>query len=306
MAQVEIKVGCKQGKEKVEKVHLSDHEVNKICQDFFNSKSYAENNNWLKLRNCNVEKLKTWKQPDNPIVLVFPFYSNDVDKAETLMSWICELDKSINHTCILHCDDETNYKKVLDLARTRFAHVKVSVYKRKEYKWPSSNSYAFVKASDYMDANLPNNSWLWMETDGIPVKKMWLSRLDIEYKDSNMPFFGNIVKIGNSRHMNGLAIYPPDIRSWTDKAFEIEVNPECESWDMAMKDEVINFTHEGNEYIDHVWLVDENGNESFNKGSVPSFSNIEEVRRLISPNTLIFHRNKDLSLIPFLRNVVFQ
>lgn len=301
MVEIDLKIGSKQGVEQKQRIILSKTETQKICQDFFNSKSYVENNTWIKNRHKNIEKLKSWKTPNDPIVLVFPFYSKDQKSADILMNWICELDHHNENICVLHCDNQTDYKSVLQTARKCFKEVQISIYNRRELPWPSSNSYAFVKASDYMDANLPNKSWLWMETDGIPTKKLWLKRLDIAYKDSNMPFFGNVVSVGSSKHMNGLGIYPPDIRAWTSRAFEIELRDDCESWDMAMKDETIQYTQTANDLIDHVWFVDSELNPSFNDGIIPSFKNRDQVNKLVSPKTLIFHRNKDLSLIKFLK-----
>ena len=304
MIDFKVKTGIRNGKETFTEVTLTEADLKQLCSDFFSSRGYADNKRWVDNRISQVEKLKNWKMPQNPIALVFPFYHKDVQQAERLMDWIAYLDRNNENTCILHCDKNTNYNKVLNRAKTCFKKVMVSVYDYKKLSWPSSNSYVFVKASDYMDANLPNTSWLWMETDGVPTKRMWLKRLDIEYKDGKMPFFGNVVDTKKSLHMNGLGVYPPDLRSWTKNAFLIEHNDNCQSWDMAMADEIKNFVCKGNDFIDHVWNVDENFKPCYGDGQIPSFSDNSQVDKILNPKTLIFHRNKDLTLIDFLKRKI--
>jgi len=101
--------------------------------------------------------------------------------------------------------------------------------------------------------------------------------------------------------MNGVGIYPADFPFRCPNAMEMTGT----AWDYGMKPEMQYDFHDGIKQIQHVWGIHEGIIHAF-KGGPPVFFSYLEVRKWVYPQTLIFHRCKDGSLIDRYREVIYE
>jgi len=87
--------------------------------------------------------------------------------------------------------------------------------------WPHGPNFYWAQTIKYLSDSKNESPWLWMEMDCIPVKNNWIKLLEQEYDESpmkilgviqeNVPFFIRGDRIKTGEHVNGVAIYPPDL-----------------------------------------------------------------------------------------------
>jgi hypothetical protein len=69
--------------------------------------------------------------------------------------------------------------------------------------------------------------FLWMETDLIPTRKGWFEEIMDEYATCGKPFLGPVMKVFDTPHVNGTAVYHPDWETLTN----ITSCPNWNPWD---------------------------------------------------------------------------
>jgi len=136
--------------------------------------------------------------------------------------------------------------------------------------------------------------WLWLEADAIPLRTGWLQQIDLEYRRAGKAFMGSVVP--DFGHMNGVGVYPAN----TPERIPYALNDTHTAWDAAMKREMIHDCHDCMPLIQHTWGFDEWGRAHPYKGSSITFKNREDFR-WITPTAVVFHRNKDGTLLERLK-----
>ena len=124
--------------------------------------------------------------------------------------------------------------------------------------------------------------FLWVEPDCIPVKADWLDRIDEEYARWNKPFMGGIVepirdearRVRVPRHMTGNAVYPDKCWEIAPKILEATHTP----WDVLAAPQILPKAAE-TKLIQH----------EYRRKEISSF---EELRRVLKPETALFHADK--------------
>ena len=229
------------------------------------------------------------------IRVVFAFCNRDAELAIKNLNWMLELEGCSENSVVLCADSDTLQKfltQAQSLARSCFGNVDSTRYRcGSSVAWPQGANVAFRHSAYRMAEG--NDSWLWLEPDAIPVKPGWLSALEDEYARAGQLFMGPIVP--GMGHQNGVGIYPSDTPFLIPNALATNL-PRHIAWDSAMKPEMIHLCHDAGHLIQHVWgIVDGNPNPRI--GDSPVFDAVWKLSRWVLPSAVLFHRNKDGSLI---------
>lgn len=230
------------------------------------------------------------------MITVIPFCNKDAVLTAKNLEWIFQLDGKTNHRCLLSWEQGTNQShidRIRSLAAATFIEVKEYEYPEAVNKrWPAGPNWAWQSTARYIPMAYTNKEpWFWLEADAVPLKSRWIDILEAEYKSGGKPFMGHIVK--EMGHMNGVAVYPNKVDDICWKPLLVE----NAAWDSALKEETIELTHRANHIIQHCWVLINGQVAPFGDGPVATFRDTADVKRLIEPHAVIFHRCKDGSLI---------
>lgn len=244
------------------------------------------------------------------MLIVCPFCNKDAPLAVKNLAWMFELDGRTSFECMLSWPEGTKdeyVQKMRAAASKVFSKVHEFTYSEDGVPttWPAGANWAWQQVARWIPMItqfkgntypfpqvLPDRTpWLFLEPDAVPLKPGWMQTLADEYKRGGKPFMGHIVK--QMGHMNGVAVYPNDVSAFARDAFHVVHS----AWDVALKDQTIQLTHNANHLIQHCWVLI-NGQVSHNgDGIIATFRDTGEMHRLLEPEAVLFHRTKDGSLI---------
>src|SRR5687768_15755419 len=112
------------------------------------------------------------------MILVLPFHAGDLDLAVKNLAWIQKLDGKLDCECLLSFDDQTNPARMKGLAEQIFTKVHTFSYRApRERKWPRPQNWAFQNTAWHVFNQLSPTSWLWLESDCVPVRKGWFQAI---------------------------------------------------------------------------------------------------------------------------------
>lgn len=249
------------------------------------------------------------------MIVVIPFCNKDAQQAAKNLDWMRELDGKLNHPCLLACPESTDERsgteqnwidRMRAAAEQVFSSVHLFTYpESSETTWPAGANWAWQSVARYIpmvteskgnSSPFPkiypaNEPWLWLEADAIPTKPKWLDALIAEYQHGGKLFMGHIVK--EMGHMNGVGIYPNHVSHFAVKPLQ------CvhAAWDVVMREEAIEVTHNANHLIQHCWCLVNNVPNHRGDGPVASFRDVGHMQGILEPGAVLFHRCKDGSLI---------
>lgn len=229
-----------------------------------------------------------------PIVVIFPVSSKDVDQAIHHAKWLKQLGTKWPNKAVVAFDAECPSEKVtsfVTLLSDSFETVERLFYPTPpDKKYPAVANFVFARVAEYMARG--TSPWLWMEADAVVLKRDWLSKIQDEYDAAGKRFMGPIIKEVGYGHANGSCVYPADTVTRIPNALK----QTSIAWDYAAKSEMISDTHDASHIIAHLWGV-VNGRASQTNGAVPpqNFTR-ESAKRLIPPSAVVMHRAKDNSL----------
>lgn len=230
--------------------------------------------------------------------IVLPFYSGDLWLCLKNLQWIQELDGHLPFAAVLACDTETDYSAPMALANQIFAKVDVIQYP-KAYRhgrvmdrWPWQQNNAFANTARSMARQ--KDCWLWLETDSVPMQPKWAQTLEADYLQGGKPFGGHWN--GDNGVFNGVAIYPDNVSMHCSSAIMASMLTDKEGnqnpWDVHCSKQVYPKLYIMNHLMQHMW---NDGN------AAPNFVSMDDVKRIIRPGVILFHRCKNGSLIEVLR-----
>lgn len=226
-------------------------------------------------------------------VVILPFCNRDGGMMLKNLKWMERLGGCKNDTCVVAYDRSTRPEIIASIqaqAHLVFGKVMDFVYGTpKRTDITGAAKHAFRCVSGFMRS--VNKPWLWFEADMVPLKRGWLDGLQAAYTRGGKPFFGPVVP--GMGHFNGTAVYPPNTFSICP-SLQIENN---DAWDTAMRDETRGKVFDASAYIQHAWTMANGRLQPHGSGDYPIFRTADEVRRMILPTALTFHRDKSLSLI---------
>lgn len=231
------------------------------------------------------------------MLLICPFSFKDSSLALDFFKWIREIDGTLpQHSCALLASPEVpddQVKNIVAAAQLVFKNLDLIRPRPFDDKgWPEACNHLFRIAVRY--AKQRNQPFFWCEVDAIPLKGGWLDAFAEEYANSRKPFLGYLHDVPID-HINGVAVYPPDVEKY---------NPEClkplrnrhgaMSWDTIEPQLTIRHTHVTQLIHHQYWKGDLVGT------SAPTFKSVASLK-MLRPRAVLFHRNKDGSLIKWLR-----
>lgn len=240
------------------------------------------------------------------MTVVFPFYDGDAASMLRLLQWVALLGGCEHHHAVLCADSSTPYQwgqRCMNVARKLFHTTEIITTDYHVQGWPEGANALFQKAAFHIEER-KLGPWLWMESDCIPLKYHWLDQLETRYAQVNKPVLGAIIPCSDPKlppqHVSGCAIYPENFWSLS-KAL---LNHHCAmAFDLAVATLAVPLA--ANDPLFHCfWGTQE---------LAPVF--VERRQELHPPNqfmlehvraeAVLFHRNKDGSLIRLLRKKYF-
>lgn len=241
-----------------------------------------------------------------PILCVIPYSTSDFQITAQLLEWIKELGGCPNNGCLLVADCKVpleGQQQVLNLANEAFKSAASfsTPQSLPDEKWPRGANYLFHTAAKIVETKCNVPFW-WNEPDCIPLTPNWLEYLEHDYYRAGKPFMGFVLpqvtvdgkKVGPC--VNGCAVYPAD----TLERFKALDFYGPEAWDILASPIMLPQTHPST-LIQHFWGE---------MGLAPTFRTYHEkgeTRNVftfdqISKSAVVFHRNKDGTLVHLLRS----
>ncbi len=239
------------------------------------------------------------------LIVALPYCNSDHTSVTRLLEWMRELDTHIDHALLLVADDAVpmDTKRAIDaLGKSIFSSSETIMPKCPQsvngnYHAPAAAM--FERASSHILSCFKDWPWLWCEPDCVPLKSGWLYSLADAYEESPKRFVGSIARVKQDgvppTVMFATAIYPHNAHE--------ELKQFCDgkkAFDMAFSDYVVPRAY-NIPLIQHVWGTPE---------QAPTFKRLtaaddgQQVGTLanVSKNAVLWHRNKDGTLIELLRH----
>lgn len=234
------------------------------------------------------------------MLCAIPFWSGDVESVRILLNWINRLGGCRNHETVLVADAGVGWHDVMDLvnlAEDSFSSVEVIAADDSQIGWPQGPNWLFRTAAKY--AKERGESFFLLEPDAVPLKPGWLDQLEIEYAASGKPFMGALLDCEQpglpSRYLAGVACYPSNAIDIIGPA--LDERPHI-AWDISSA-EAIMPQAANSPHIQHFW-----GNHRQSPVFVSHRAHNGPANLMtqgdIWKDALVFHRNKDGSLIRML------
>ncbi len=218
------------------------------------------------------------------MLVALPFHSGDEALALKNLNWIKTIDGSIPAECLLSYDNATDPARMKELAAQVFTKVHTFSYRApRERKWPYPQNQAFQNTAWHVFNELPKTSWLWLESDCVPVRKGWYEAIRDRHKSGGKSFTGhwNYEK----KVWNGVSVYPHNTPEFGQNLMLIVDNP----WDVHASRDIFPHLQIANDLFQHEWM-------DHATGQAWTFPNHATVRRVLRPGVVLFHRCKDFSL----------
>lgn len=238
------------------------------------------------------------------MTVIFPFYEGDANDLKRLLEWIRQLGHCETHAAILCADAAVKYQtaiELVNLAQPAFASVRVITSQESVSGWPQGANSLFMTAAEHMSAKGP---WLWMESDCIPLKPNWLDMLDHHYRNQTMPVMGAIIPCKTpglpEQHVSGCAIYPQNY--WELMKVTLIGNPKI-AFDLSTAAKTVPIAC--NSDLFHCFWGQKDLPPTFTTRRHENHPINQFTLEALHPNAMLFHRNKDGTLIEALRQRYF-
>jgi hypothetical protein len=231
------------------------------------------------------------------MICVLPTHRGDTARLKDLLLWMQQLGGCHGHSALIVADAGTPYREVLDI-RTAAAKVfttnDLTVNDRPTSGWIEGPKSLFFEAARWCYEKTIG-PWLWLETDAIPLRPQWLDALQAEYAAKGKAVMGCVYRSTAAEFpdplMSGVAVFSWDAYQNLkrgDRNFDLDFQ------DYAMVNGA-NTT-----LIQHLWG---------GKNMPPTFVSVKSNPVLVNiftladlwPTAVLFHRNKDGTLIELLR-----
>ena len=229
------------------------------------------------------------------MICVIPFFGGDVRHAQDLLVWIGQLGFCKNHDCVLVADKETPWqdgREAFRLAKVVFNNVSFITNRESVKGWISGSNSLFRAAAEYCAGRV----FFWLEPDAVPLRAGWLVEIENHYRNCGKPFMGTLVKHDNpvfpNPYFEGCGVYPANCWEHIKSIW----NPQI-SWTKSCASVTVPLSAHTN-LIHHLW--GEAGTPpTFQETNQPG-TNVFCLAQLFN-KAVIFHRNKDGTLIRLLR-----
>lgn len=218
------------------------------------------------------------------MIVVLPVCQKDADASLRNLDWIRKLDGQAPFHCIVSHDTGFDASKVIEAAHLAFTKVTTFTYPPpKRLNWPEPENVAWQRAAVHIYL-CHKQPWLWWEQDAVPIQHGWLTKLDADYVQHGAHFMGAMCTINGAHHLTGVAIYPANVPARFPNMMMATKAPFDAVGDVdVLKESRITP------------LIQVN-----NTRDVESWQTPEDLER-IAPETVLYHRCKDSSLLDLLK-----
>ena len=231
------------------------------------------------------------------MLCVLPVYAGDLFLLLNLLRWIKELGGCAGHSALIVADAGLPWDRcqtAARLAEASFDSVQVITNGQTVPGWVAGSNSLWLTAARHAEAcNV--NGWLWLEPDAVPLRKDWLDELEAAWKNVRGKFMGALYQCSQASlphsMMSGVAIYPHDAANFYPagtEAFDVQLS-------RAVPEQI-----DATELIQHFWGL---------PGVPPTFRITKKNAPLhaftlekLDPAAVVFHRQKDGTLIDMLRS----
>lgn len=226
--------------------------------------------------------------PGRDFVCVLPFCEGDYARFLNLLRWMALLDRNlISGKAMLVVPNSMPLdmrERALDLCPFEDRFWIATPFDLPKEGWPTGTCWSFLTAAEYC-RRMGWDFWL-NEPDCIPLKPGWFEAIRAEYRACGKPYMG-FIEPGTGdypRHLTGNAAYHHSVFHHF-RADKLGV-----AWDIAMADVLTPLAHPTRLFHQEFGPLDH----------PPVFHTVDDLRR-IPKEAMVFHRNKDGSLIRVLR-----
>jgi len=224
------------------------------------------------------------------MILCIAFCQKDKATTIRLANWIAELGGTSRHDLLLAFHEDTTPDPIHEILKPHFNHVGGFKISDPETTYPAIANIMWHECVKTV-ADQFNVPWFWMEPDAVPLVPEWLDKIEDEYLAAKKPFMLDRVTTPTRSHNSGVGVYPGRVRDFTLRLWELASIP----WDVFLAEEFTPFTHHTGLIHDKFYRVWEDPNSG-----PPVFPDFESLS-IIEPGAVLFHRNKDGSLMDRLR-----
>lgn len=218
------------------------------------------------------------------------------------LEWVAQLGGAKNHEALLVADCATQWSdclSIVDLAQAVFGRVELAATDKSVSGWPAGSNALFRHAAEEM--NRRGQPFFWIEPDAIPLKSGWLDAIEAAYKTCGKPFMRQLYKSSPAETipadmMSGIGVYPAD----TIKTVGHLLNGNA--WDVSIAKATTPHTADTSLIQSHWGAL----------RSSPTFVQRQDrtppnafTLQALHPDAVLFHRNKDGTLIHLLREKIF-
>lgn len=223
------------------------------------------------------------------MLVVINLTSREVQLAVRNIEYSITLDGRCDFKCLLCHERDTDIRTVVEMATRYFSAIDIFSYDSYmgEKTWPRPQNYGWQEVARHIEQKyrLP---WFWWEQDAVPLKPGWLTSLYEAHKAGGKVISGAVAQQNGLYYIAGVAIYPWNVSLYFGNALLTQ----AEAWDImaSKRDGILRRAHDITPFICHVP----------DRENIP-FASSEDIPRLIPETAVIFHKNKDGSLLDVLQ-----
>lgn len=238
------------------------------------------------------------------MIVTLPVFKGDVQRLRDLLGFIRQLGGCPDHRAVIVADADTPVFDVLDLrdlAAKAFKSADIVSTESAIAGWPQGPNALFLKAAQA--AEEIDDEWLFLEPDAVPLCAGWLDAIDMRRRATGARYMGALVPCSTPGlpplHMDGVAVYPPYAHA--ELAGIVTANPnvafDISTAEFVCKDAI------GCDLFQSLWGEKDNP-PRFASKRIPKTAVFD--LDYLNEKAVIFHRNKDGSLIRLLRRTLQQ
>ncbi len=224
--------------------------------------------------------------PGREFVCVLPFCAGDEHRFRDLLLWICMLGQVPARVLVVIPKSYQASPHIRSLIEAAFLEHELlwTPFDLPNEAWPIGPNWMFLTAAQYCRRK---NYDFWLnEPDCIPLVPGWFEAIRDEYRACGKPYMGFVEPAGeqHASHVAGNACYHHGV------FHHLQVDHLWKAWDVAMAEVLLPRAH-------RTPLVHQDWGK---RDHPPTFHTVDDLRR-IPKEAVVFHRNKDGSLIRVLR-----
>lgn len=221
------------------------------------------------------------------------FHDGDALLASNLLLWLKEINGYSGCEFYFVVDPDTDSGLVF--CAKKLANPKSMFFLDKPVKgWIAGSNALWLKAAE--EAQKIGEPWLFLEPDAVPIRASWMVEIESEYKRVGKDYMGALIEHKNSfqpnPYLEGCSVYPANAFSEIGGMVTRE-----KSWTLSTAGYVVP-RGTNSKLFQHLWGEKDNP-PTFARHAMAG-TNVFGLN-YIQPQTVLFHRSKDGSLIRLLR-----